>query len=260
MFRRLPPQGGSPREVAEIMNGVLTGKTNNTGVVTLETGNATTTTLYDPLISRDSKIILLPASGSAFTDTAPYGEFSNNTGQLSSGAGVVGIVEFDATMIASGIYRSNTTRLNVRNAGIYDVFVSLLLSSSSNVVEFADIWYRVNGVDVPSSARKFFMPIRKSATEPSHIVGVLNTYLELEANDYVEIAGYVSSTSISLENFPADVVIPRPSIPAVIAKMSYIAPQAYSNVYITNQTNGQATINHWANSDSDKQYSYVVVA
>jgi len=260
MFRRLPPQGGSPREVAEVMNGVLTGKTNNTGLVTLATGNATTTTLYDPLISRDSKIILLPASGSAFADTAPYGEFSNNTGQLASGAGVVGIVEFDSTMVSSGIYISDTTRLNVRNAGVYDVFVSLLLSSLSNVVEFADIWYRVNGIDVPESARKFFMPIRKSATEPSHVVGVLNTYLELEENDYVEIVGYVSATTIVLENFPADVVIPRPSIPAVIAKMSYIAPQAYSNVYITNQTNGQATINHWANTDVDKQYAYVVVA
>lgn len=259
MFRRLPPQGGSPREVAEIMNGVLTGKTNNTGVVTLNGGNATSTILYDPLISRDSKILLLPASGSAFTDSAPYGAFSNNTGQLAITIGVVAAVTWDTTKASDNVYISNSTRLNVRNAGTYDVFVSLQLSNTANTIEFADIWYRVNGVDVAGSARKFFMSARKSSTEPAHVVGILNTYVELNANDYVEVVGYVSSLAVTLENFPADTVIPRPSIPAVIAKVNYIAPEAYSSVYVTNQTNGQATINHWANSATDKQYSYVII-
>jgi hypothetical protein len=44
MFRRLPPFGGDSRAVAEILNGVMDGKTNNTGTITLETGDATSTT------------------------------------------------------------------------------------------------------------------------------------------------------------------------------------------------------------------------
>ena len=75
MFRRLPPFGGDSRAVAEILNGVMDGKTNNTGTITLETGNATSTTLYDERISVDTKIVLLPFSSAAFDDTAPYGQF-----------------------------------------------------------------------------------------------------------------------------------------------------------------------------------------
>ena len=65
-FRVLPYQGGSPREISEVVNNIMNGKTNNTGTVTLATGGATTTTLYDARISPESKIILLPSSTAAF--------------------------------------------------------------------------------------------------------------------------------------------------------------------------------------------------
>ena len=81
IFRKLPPIGGDPRAVAEIVNGMMNGKTNNTGTVTLATGNVTSTTLYDERISIDTKIVLVPFSAAAFADSAPYGAFSDNTDQ-----------------------------------------------------------------------------------------------------------------------------------------------------------------------------------
>ena len=78
MFRQLPPFGGDQRAVAEIVNGIMNGKTNNTGLVTLATGNATSTTITDARIGIDSTILLIPSSDAAETDAAPYGCFSNN--------------------------------------------------------------------------------------------------------------------------------------------------------------------------------------
>ena len=72
-FRRLPTLGGTPRQIAEILNNTLDGKTNNTGTITLETGNATSTTIYDERISVDTKIVVLPFSSAAFDDTAQIG-------------------------------------------------------------------------------------------------------------------------------------------------------------------------------------------
>jgi hypothetical protein len=259
MYRKLPPAGGTPREVAEVVNNILNGKTNNTGLITLDDGGATSTTLYDERISPDSKIILLPSSGSAFSDSAPYGEFQNNTDQLAPSAGTTAVVAWNVTKIASGVSISNTSRINVVNDGLYDVFVSLQLQNANNSGEYADVWYRVNGTDVADSARRFYLPERKSSSEPSHVVGVLNTYLDLDAGDYVEIAGVVSNVLVTLEHFPANGSIPRPAIPAAITKVKYIAPQAYSNIYVTNQGFGQATIEHWANSATDKTYAYVIV-
>lgn len=259
MFRILPPFGGDPRSVAEILNGAMNGKTNNTGTVTLATGGATTTTLYDARISAESKIILIPFSTAAFNDAAPYGCFTNNNDQTAPSAGQTAVVAFDTTEVSNGVTLSNTSRINFANAGVYNVQFSVQLVNIGNAIEYADIWFRINGNDVPRSASRFDVPPKKSATEPSHIIGTVNTFLEVTAGQYVEIAGAVSSTDVTLEHYAADGAIPRPAIPAVILTAQYIAPQAYSNVYVSAQSNGQATITHWANSTADKTYGYVVI-
>jgi len=54
MFRVLPPFGADPRGISEVVNGLMNGKSNNTGTITLATGGALTTTLYDERISPDT--------------------------------------------------------------------------------------------------------------------------------------------------------------------------------------------------------------
>lgn len=258
-FRVLPSFGNDPRVVAEVVNGIMNGKTNNTGLVTLLTGNATSTTIYDARISADSKIILIPFSDAAESDAAPYGAFSNNTDQLAPSAGSSATVVFDTTEESNGIYLSNTTRINVRNAGLYNFQYSLQLQNSTNDGQYADVWFRVNGTDVLRSASRFGLPARKSTGDPSHLIGSMNIFLDLNANDYVEVVGSVSDVGVSLEHFAADATIPRPSIPAVILTANFIAPYAYSNVYVSAQTKGQATVSHFANSTANKTYAYVVI-
>lgn len=259
MFRRLPPFGGDQRAVAEIVNGIMDGKTNNTGTVTLATGNATTTTLTDARIGIDSTILLIPSSDAAEADAAPYGCFTNNSDQLSPSVGSTAVVVYDTTEIASGVFLSNSSRLNVRNYGIYNVQFSLQLANLANSPEYADVWFRLNGTDVPRSASRFDIPARKSAGVPSHVIGTVNTFIEMQAGQYVEIAGTTSSTDVSLEHYAADTVIPRPAIPAVITTVQYIAPLSFSNVYISSQTNGSAVVSHFANSTANKTYKYVIV-
>jgi len=259
MFRRLPPFGGDQRAVAEIVNGIMDGKTNNTGLVTLATGNATSTTITDARIGIDSTILLIPSSDAAETDAAPYGSFTNNDDQLSPSVGATAVVALDTTEEASGVFLSNSSRLNVRNYGIYNVQFSLQLVNLSNDAQFADVWFRVNGTDVPRSASRFDIPARKSAGVPSHVVGTVNTFIEMQVGDYVEIAGTTSSTDVSLEHYIADTVIPRPAIPAAIVTVQYIAPLSFSNVYISSQTNGSAVVSHFSNDTADKTYKYVIV-
>jgi hypothetical protein len=259
MFRRLPPFGGDQRAVAEIVNGIMDGKTNNTGTVTLATGNATTTTITDARIGIDSTILLIPSSDAAETDAAPYGCFTNNTDQVSPSVGASAVVVLDTTEEASGVFLSNTSRLNVRNYGIYNVQFSLQLVNLANTPEYADVWFRVNTVDVPRSASRFDIPARKSAGVPSHVVGTVNTFIEMNAGDYVEIAGTTSSTDVSLEHYAADGAIPRPAIPAAIVTVQYIAPLSFSNVYISSQTNGSAVVSHFSNDTASKTYKYVIV-
>lgn len=258
-FRRLPPQGGDQRAVAEIVNKIMDGKTNNTGLVTLATGWATTTTINDERISPDSVILLVPSSDSAEADAAPYGSFSNNTDQTAPSVGSTAVVVYDTTEESSGVYLSNSSRLYVRNYGIYNVQFSLQLVNNANDAQYADVWFRINGTDVARSASRFDLPARKSEGNPSHVIGTVNIFLELQAGDYVEIAGTTSSTDIGLESYAADTGIPRPAIPAAIVTLQYIAPSSSGNVYVSSQTKGSATLSHFANNTSDKTFKYIVV-
>ena len=151
MFRRLPPTGGDQRAVAEIVNGMMDGKTNNTGTITLATGNATTTTISDPRISRDSMILLVPKSAAAFADTAPYGSFQDSTDQTAASTTVAYPITFNTTDFSNGVYLSNSSRLNVRNAGIYNLQYSIQMENKDNAQHDVDIWFRKNGTNITAS-------------------------------------------------------------------------------------------------------------
>jgi hypothetical protein len=260
MFRRLPPAGSNnPRAVAEIVNNIMDGKTNNTGTVTLATGWATSTTITDARISPESVILVIPSSDAAEQDAAPYGCFTNNSDQTSPSVGSTAVVVYDSTEEASGVYLASSSRLYVRNYGIYNVQFSLQLVNNANDPQYADVWFRLSGTDVPRSASRFDVPARKSAGVPSHVIGTVNTFIEMQAGQYVEIAGTTSSTDIGLEYYAADTGIPRPAIPAAIVTVQYIAPLSSGNVYISAQTKGSATLSHFANDTANKTYKYVVV-
>jgi hypothetical protein len=259
MFRRLPPFGGDQRSVAEIVNGIMDGKTNNTGTVTLATGNATTTTITDARIGIDSVILLAPNSAAAFADTAPYGAFQDSTDQTAASTTVAYPMTFDTTDFSNGVYLSDSSRMNVRNAGIYNVQFSVQLENIDSAQHDVDIWFRKNGTNITASNSKFTVPARKSASIFGHVVAAINYFVELAANDYIEIVWRTESTDVSLEQTPAESSPTRPATPSVIATVQYVAPNAMDNVYISSQTNGSAVITHFANSTASKTYKYVIV-
>lgn len=262
-YRILNPAGAEPREISEVVNNAMNGKTNNTGYITLNTGWATTTTLYDERIGYDSVIILTPSSTTTLQSSTPYGSFSNNTDQTAPSVGSTAVVLYDVTESSNGTYLdvSHPSRIYVRNTGTYNIQFSLQIVNKDNATQYADVWFRHNGTDVERSNSRFDLSPRKSASDWSYVVGTVNIYLDLVAGDYVEIAGTTSSTLVGLESVPANTGIPEPAIPAAILTLNYISGTSLSNggVLVTSQQKGQATISHFANNTADKTYKYLVV-
>jgi hypothetical protein len=258
-FRTLPPFGASERDVAEVVRGIMDGKTNNSGLLTLATGNAVTTTLYDGRIGNDSLIFFVPVSNAAEADSAPYGAFQDSTDQTAANTTTAYAVTFNTTDYSNGVYISDSSRLNVRNYGIYNIQFSFQFKNTSNDGQDVDIWFRKNGNDVASSNSKFYLPARKSTGDPSHLIAAMNYVLEMNANDYVQVMWRVSNTGVSLEQYPTDTSPTRPATPSTIITMSYLAPSATTNLYVSSQQQGQATVSHWANSTANKTYGYIIV-
>lgn len=258
-FRTLPPFGADQRNVAEVVRGIMDGKTNNTGEITLNTGNAITTTINDARIGYESLIFLVPISDAAEADSAPYGAFQDNSDQTASNTTTAYALTLGTTDYSNGVYLSNSSRMNVRNYGIYNIQFSIQYKNTTNDSQDVDIWFRKNGSDVAASNSRFSMPARKSTGDPSHLIAALNFFLELQANDYVEIMWRVTDIGVSIESYGTSTSPTRPSVPGAIATMQYIAPSATSNVYVSSQTQGSATLTHWANNTADKTYGYIVV-
>jgi hypothetical protein len=260
-YRKLNPAGANPREISEVVNNLMDGKSNNVGYVTLDTGWATSTTIYNERIGVDSFISVIPASDSAELDTAPYGAFTNNTDQTAPSVGSTAVIVFDTTEESNGVYHdtTNTSRIYVRNAGLYNLQYSVQLVNKDNAPQYADVWFRKNGTDVVRSNSRFDIPARKSTSLWGHVIGTVNIFLHLDDDDYVEIAGTTSNALVGLETYPANTGIPEPAIPATIFTVNYIAPSSGDNVYISSQSQGQATLTHFANDTADKTYKYLIV-
>lgn len=258
MFRRLPQQGGNPRETAEVVNRVLDGKINSVGLLTLATGNATTTTLYDARISPDSIILFVPYSAAAIADAVPYGAFQDTTDQTAASTTDAYAITLDTTDYAVGVAIVSSSQITVRSAGVYNIQFSIQFANDNVAIQDVDVWFRKNGSDIAGSNSKFSVPNSHGGVD-GHLIASLNFYVQLAANDYVQLMWATTSTDVSIEHLAAQTSPTRPSTPSVIVTINKVDESSSSDIYASNQTQGQCTVNHFANSTADKTYRYVVL-
>jgi hypothetical protein len=263
MYRLLPPFGADQRGVAEVVNGIMNGKTNNTGSVTLATGGASTTTITDARIGADSIIVLVPADDVSASSFYPYLAVQDSTDQTAASTTTAYAITYDTTDYSLGASLSNSSRLNVSYSGLYNVQFSAQFVNTDNSIHDIDIWFRKNGTNVANSNSRYSVPNRHGAVD-GHLIAALNFFIALEKNDYVEIMWKTDSTDVSLQSLPAGTSPTRPAIPSMIATVSYLSSNGYtSNLftmpYISATTAGSATISHPANSVSGMTYKYIIV-
>ena len=264
MFRALPPFGSDPRGVAEVVNGIMNGKTNNTGSVTLATGGASTTTITDARIGVDSVILLMATDDTSATAYYPYLAVQDDTDQAATTTTAANIMSFSTTDYALGASLVTNTKLTAGYAGLYNIQFSVQLVNTTNDVQTVSIWFSKNGTNVANSNSEFGIKPRKSSGAPSQAIAALNFFIALQKDDYVELVWRPSDIGVSIEHFATQSSPTRPATPSIIATMSYLSSNGYtSNLftmpYISAVTNGSATISHPANTVSGMTYKYIIV-
>ena len=262
MFRILPFAGGDPRTVAEIVNGIMNGKTNNVGVITLATGGATTTTITDRRIGPDSILLLTPVTAAANADAVPYGAFQDNTDQTAASTTTAYPMTFDTTDYSNGVTVVTSgglaSRLTVANAGIYNLQWSGQFQNTDSQLQDVSVWLRKNGTNVVGSAGLIAIPNFHGSVN-GHTIAGWNYFIEMAANDYIEMMWSTTNTSVSLQHLPVGTSPTRPSTASVIATLSYMNTSSTANVYVSARGKGTATLTHFANSTADKTFGYVIV-
>lgn len=261
MFRTLPPFGGDQRQVAEVVRGIMDGKTNNSGLLTLDASGATSTTFFDRRISKDSVILFQPASSSAMASSIPFGAFESVVDQPIAAANTAYAMTLDTTDYTNGVTISNSSRINVKNAGVYNLQWSGQFNNTDTQIHDVNVWLRKNGTDIAGSTGVISVPNSHGGVD-GHIISGWNYFLQLAADDYIELYWTSSSTQVSLQFYPTGTSPTRPSTASLIATMNMVSTQGSSGssgLFVSTQGKGFATVSHYANSDTDKIYKYVVI-
>ena len=153
----------------------------------------------------------------------PYGAFQDGTDQTAANTTTAYAITFDTTDFNNGVTLSNSSRLNVSQAGIYNIQFSVQFKNTTNDGQDVDIWFKKNGTNIDNSNSRFHLSQRKSAGDPSHLIAALNFFVSLAANDYVEIMWRPTSTSVSIEHFATSSTPTRPAVPSVIATVTFVS-------------------------------------
>jgi hypothetical protein len=153
----------------------------------------------------------------------PYGAFQDSTDQTAANTTTAYAVTFNTTDFTNGVTLSNSSRLNVAQAGIYNLQFSIQFKNTTNDGQDVDIWFRKNGTNIDNSNSRFHLSTRKSAGDPSHLIASLNFFVSLAANDYVEIMWRPTNVGVSIEHFASSSSPTRPAVPSVIATLSFVS-------------------------------------
>ena len=256
MFRSLPAFGGDQRAVAEVVRGIMDGKTNNTGSITLATGSATTTTITDRRIGPDSVILFAPSTFEASRSIVPRGAFQNTADQTFGSANTPTVIAFDTTDSAYG-FSLASNKVTIVNAGTYNIQFSLQFANMDTQIHEVTVWLRKNGTDIAGTASKYAVVSSHGGTD-GYLIAVANFFVDVSANDYIELVCATTSTQVYIEAYASSTSpYTRPSIPASVVTFTLVSP--LPEMYVSSQGQGTATITHLANITAGKTYKYAVI-
>lgn len=166
--------------------------------------------------------------GSGVHLSFPYGQFQSQTDQTIAALDVAYAVTYDQSDFLGGVTLSSGSRLTVPNEGVYAVTFSIQFKNTTNDLQDIDIWMRKNGTDIPDTNSQFSIPARKSTGNPSHLIATTTIMVELAANDYIQLMWHATSTSVTLEHFPAvtysaGVTPAIPATPSAIVQVEFVS-------------------------------------
>jgi hypothetical protein len=164
----------------------------------------------------------------------PHIGASDSTDQVATGNDTATVVKFDTLESGFGWTLNSPGSATAEYAGVYTIRYSLQFINSANAIHFATVWLKVNNVDVPNSATKFFIPARKSNTvgEEGYTVGYSEATFSVDVGDEIELywatdlAGNPTTPTTGVYIFhDAAQTTPfaRPAIPSSIGSITFVS-------------------------------------
>ena len=132
-------------------------------------------------------------------------------------------ITFDENDFLNGCENDGTDGIRVQQSGIYNYQFSVQLQNTASQIHSAWIWLRINNFDVAGTGSKFDV-ISSHGGLPGYIIAACNFYVQLNANDTVEMWAAANNTAVTFDATAAQTSpFPMPSIPSVVATLSFVS-------------------------------------
>lgn len=132
-------------------------------------------------------------------------------------------ITFDQTDFINGAANDGTDGIAVNQAGIYNYQFSVQLKNTDTQIHSAWIWLRVNGVDVAGTGSKFDVTSKHGGID-GFVIAACNFFVEMQADDTVEMWAAVSNTAVTFDAAGASTSpFAMPAIPSVVATLSFVS-------------------------------------
>jgi len=141
--------------------------------------------------------------------------------QLTGTDGSTGTYQVSVSQTVASTTITGTCKSKVRCeiAGTYNIQFSVQFVNTDNNIHDTDIWMRKNGVNVPDSNSQFSVPNRHGGVD-GHLIGALNLFIDLAADEYIELMWATTNTSTTIQYIAAQTGPVRPATPSVILTVS----------------------------------------
>jgi len=164
----------------------------------------------------------LTSSGGGKYINYPFGAFQSLADQAIVSANTAYAMTLDTTDFSNGVTLSNSSRINVTNAGLYNLQWSGQFQNTDTQLHDVSVWLRVNGTDVTGSTGFISVPNSHGGID-GHTISGWNYFLQLAQNDYVELYWSATNTPVSLQFYPAQTSPTRPSTASLIVTMTFVS-------------------------------------
>lgn len=132
-------------------------------------------------------------------------------------------ITFDTNDFLNDCTNDGTDGIHVKTAGIYNYQFSVQLKNTDTQIHSAWIWLRVNGTDVVGTGSKFDVVSSHGGVD-GYGIAAANFYVQLQADDYVEMWAAVSNTAVTFDYTAAQTSpFVMPSIPSVVATLTFVS-------------------------------------
>jgi hypothetical protein len=164
----------------------------------------------------------LTSSGGGKYINYPFGAFESLVDQTIASTTTAYAMTLNTTDFSNGVTLSNSSRINVTNAGLYNLQWSGQFQNTDTQLHDVSVWLRVNGTDVTGSTGFISVPNSHGGID-GHTISGWNYFLQLAQNDYVELYWSATNTAVSLQFYPTQTSPTRPSTASLIVTMTFVS-------------------------------------